>query len=90
MRKITGGIAATALSAPLVLGATGVAAADEFEQSSSTVGPEGASTSHVVATADSDGDGQVSYQEHRGRAGPDGAGSSSTESAPVVTTPTAC
>lgn len=80
MRKLNRGIAAAALSAPLVLGMTGVAAADSFEQSSSTVGPNGASTSQVQASADADGDGQVSYSEHQAWAGPEGAGSSSIES----------
>lgn len=80
MRKFNRGIAAAVLSAPLVLGMTGVAAADSFEQTESSVGPEGAWTSQVSANSDSDGDGRVSYEEHQAWAGPDGAGSSSTES----------
>ncbi len=80
MRKFHRGIAAAAFSAPLVLGMTGVAAADEFEQSSSTAGPDGAATSQVSASADTNGDGTVSYTEEQAWAGPDGAGSSSTSS----------
>ncbi len=80
MRNLNRGIAAAALSVPLVLGMTGVAAADEFEQSSSSAGPDGASTSQVSASADANGDGQVSFEESQASAGPNGASSSSTES----------
>lgn len=78
MRKINRGIAAAVLSTPLVLGMTGVAAADSFEQTESSVGPEGASTSQV--SANTNGDGQASFEESQATAGPDGASSSSTES----------
>ncbi len=80
MRKFHRGIAAAAFSAPLVLGMTGVAAADEFEQSSSTVGPDGAATSQVSASADANGDGTVTFEEQQSAAGPNGAASSSTSS----------
>ncbi len=79
MRHLNRGIAAAALSAPLVLGMTGIAAADEFEQSSNQVGSEGASTSQVSANT-GNGNGQASFEESQSQAGPDGASSSSTES----------
>lgn len=79
-RNLHRGIAAAALSAPLVLGMTGVAAADEFEQTSNQAGPDGVGTSQTSASADANGDGQVSYEESHASAGPDGANSSSTES----------
>ncbi len=80
MRKLNRGIAAAALSAPLVLGMTGVAAADEFEQSSHQVGAEGASSSQVNSSTGANGTGQTSFEESQSQAGPNGASSSSTES----------
>ncbi len=80
MRHLNRGIAAAALSAPLVLGMTGVAAADEFEQSSSQVGAEGASSSQVSSSTGANGNGQASFEESQAHAGPGGTSSSSTES----------
>lgn len=80
MRMLHRGLAAAALSAPLALGLSGVATADEFEHSESSTGPQGASTSHVQSRAGSNGDSSASYEKTCATAGPQGASSCSTES----------
>lgn len=76
MRKFNRGIAASVLSLPLLLGATGVAAADSFDQHSAVAGPDGAASQTVSTTAD--GSGKTSYEQRSSAAGPDGAASQDT------------
>ncbi|WP_338600382.1 hypothetical protein [Saccharopolyspora sp. SCSIO 74807] len=78
MRKLNRGIAAGILSLPLVLGATGIAAADSFEQHNAAVGPDGAASNSVQAGTD--GSGGASYDQQQHVAGPDGAVSNGTSS----------
>lgn len=78
MRKLHRGIAAGVLALPLVLGATGVAAADSFEQGNTAVGPGGAASNTVETSVD--GSGNASYGQQRAAAGPDGAASHDTSS----------
>lgn len=79
MRKLNRGIAASVLSLPLVLGATGVAAADSFEQHNAAAGPDGAASQSVQAGTD--GSGNASYEQQQSVAGPDGAASQGTSAA---------
>lgn len=78
MRKLHRGIAAGTLALPLVLGATGVAAADSFQQGNTAAGPDGAA-SHTVST-NADGSGNASYDQKHTAAGPDGAASQDASS----------
>ena len=76
MRKLNRGIAAGVLSLPLVFGATGVAAADSFEQHNAAAGPDGAASHSIEARTDADGNASYDQQQHV--AGPDGAASQDT------------
>lgn len=76
MRKLNRGITAGVLALPLVFGATGVAAADSFDQHNAAAGPEGAASQSVEARTDGSGD--ASYDQQQDVAGPDGAGSQDT------------
>ena len=78
MRKLHRGIAAGTLALPLVLGATGVAAADSFQQGEAAVGPDGAASNAVSTNVD--GSGNASYDQKHAAAGPDGAASHDTSS----------
>lgn len=80
MRKLTRGIAAGALSAPLVLGLSGMAGAAEYTEHETSVGQEGVSTSQTQVQAPDDGSGKASYQQHEATAGEDGAQVSGTSS----------
>ncbi|GAA1358421.1 hypothetical protein [Saccharothrix algeriensis] len=79
MRNICRLIAAGALTAPLLIGAAGLAYADSgFNQSSTYAGNTGAAAYSVTAVAV---DGVALYQEELVYAGPWGAGTSTTSAA---------
>ena len=80
MRKLNRGIVAGLLSAPLVLGATGVAGAADYSEHQSSAGPQGAEVSQTQSHAPQQGQGQASYEQNGSTAGEDGAQSSGTHS----------
>ena len=74
MRTLHRLIAAGALSAPLLIGAAGMASADaEYGQTTAVAGPNGAWFHSVHSVADDHGN--ACFHEHAAAAGPDGAGS---------------
>lgn len=80
MRTLHRGIVAGLLSAPLVLGVSGVAGAADYNQHQSTAGPQGAEVSQTQSHAPGQGQGQASYEQNHSSAGKDGDQSSGTHS----------
>ncbi|GAA1337362.1 hypothetical protein [Saccharothrix algeriensis] len=77
MRTLYRFLVAGALSAPLVIGAAGIASADtHYHHSSSAAGPDGAWNYCVVSGTD--GHGGTYYHENLSWAGPQGAYTSDT------------
>ncbi|WP_433263415.1 hypothetical protein ACQPZF_32140 [Actinosynnema sp. CS-041913] len=79
MRTLYRFIVAGALSAPLLVGAAGLASADtNYNHDSTVAGPDGAW--HYSVCAGTDGHGNSYYREHLSWSGPHGAGTSNTGS----------
>jgi hypothetical protein len=72
MRKLNYGIVAGLLSAPLLLGLSGVANAADYSEFGATVNDEGVTTSQTTSSSDTS-DGDVFYEHTESSASEDGA-----------------